>query len=131
MFDFPVTLNEDNTVEKKINEESRCALGPVTVKKTPFELELICDYEKAYDYFFVLFDAEGKMLERGQSGGINTYPIWDVDTSKVTVYICDYIESMDELKGYYYSDDYDEKSKEKMFQQLLEERSLYSEEIFF
>lgn len=130
-FDFPVTLNEDNTVEKKINEESRCALGPVTVKKTPFELEVICDYEKAYDYFFVLFDAEGKMLERGQSGGINTYPIWDADTSKVTVYICDYIEYMDELKGYYYSDDYDEKSKEKTFQQLLEERSLYSEEIFF
>ena len=43
----------------------------------------------------------------------------------------DYIEYMDELKAYLWSDDYEEKSKEKTFKQLLDERALYHKEITF
>ena len=49
----------------------------------------------------------------------------------MTVYVCDYMEYMDELKGYYYSSDYEEKAKEKTFKQLLDERCVYSEKVSF
>ena len=41
----------------------------------------------------------------------NTYAIQDRDISTVYIYLCDYYEYMDELKGYYWSDDYEEKAK--------------------
>jgi hypothetical protein len=41
------------------------------------------------------------------------------------------MEYMDELKGYYYSSDYEEKAKEKTFKQLLDERCVYSEKVSF
>ena len=47
------------------------------------------------------------------------------------LYVCDYMEYMDELKGYYYSSDYEEKAKEKTFKQLLDERCVYSEKVSF
>ena len=38
---------------------------------------------------------------------------------------------MDELKGYWWSSDYEQKSKEKTFKQLLDERSIHHTEITF
>lgn len=40
-------------------------------------------------------------------------------------------EYMDELKGYYWSDDYEEKAKTKTFKQLLDERAVASAEVHF
>ena len=45
--------------------------------------------------------------------------------------VCDYYEYMDELKGYYWSDDYEEKAKTKTFKQLLDERAVASAEVHF
>ena len=49
----------------------------------------------------------------------------------VYIYLCDYYEYMDELKGYYWSDDYEEKAKTKTFKQLLDERAVASAEVHF
>ena len=38
---------------------------------------------------------------------------------------------MDELKGYYWSDNYEEKAKTKTFKQLLDERAVASAEVHF
>ena len=38
---------------------------------------------------------------------------------------------MDELKGYYWSDDYEEKAKTKTFKQLLDERAVAGTEVHF
>lgn len=38
---------------------------------------------------------------------------------------------MDELKGYYFSEDYQEKAKTKTFKQLLDERAVASDTINF
>jgi hypothetical protein len=38
---------------------------------------------------------------------------------------------MDELKGYYWSDDYEEKAKTKTFKQLLDERAVADTEVHF
>ncbi|MBP7391436.1 MAG: hypothetical protein KA936_05355, partial [Blautia sp.] len=76
-------------------------------------------------YFAVMLDANGDIMPYGGvSNSNNTYAIQDRDIS--TVY-----EYMDELKGYYWSDDYEEKAKTKTFKQLLDERAVASAEVHF
>jgi hypothetical protein len=80
----------------------------------------------------VVLDADGELMGFGHQGGsTDEHPIAGHDVSEVTVYVCDYTEYMDELKGYYYSSDYEEKAKEKTFKQLLDERCVYSEKVSF
>ena len=38
---------------------------------------------------------------------------------------------MNELKGYYWSDDYEEKKKAKTYEQYIAEHALYQKEIVF
>ena len=61
----------------------------------------------------------------------NDVPVNGYDTSRIYVYICDYVEYMDELKGVWWSGGYDESVKGEVFKELLDERSLYSREIIF
>lgn len=129
-FSFDVTKNDSETVVKEINDVDENGLGLVSVTKTPFELTV--EDGGSYDYFTVVLDADGEIMENGTFGGdANVVAIQDRDVSKVDIYICDYMEYMDELKGYYWSDDYEENKKTKTFKQLLDERALYHKEISF
>ena len=47
-------------------------------------------------------------------------PVAEHDISKITVYLCDYMEYMDELKSHKYEDS---------FRELLEERAAYKKEV--
>lgn len=64
-------------------------------------------------YVAVMLDANGDILPDGgvANGNAGTYAIQDRDISTVYIYLCDYYEYMDELKGYYWSDDYEEKQR--------------------
>ena len=131
-FDFDVTVDHSETISVKANQEGNCDIGEIEVTKTPFELALYYDYNKAADYFVAVLDADGELMGFGHQGGsTDEHPITGHDVSEVTVYVCDYMEYMDELKGYYYSSDYEEKAKEKTFKQLLDERCVYSEKVSF
>ena len=55
-------------------------------------------------------------------GSSEALPIYGHDISTVTVYICDYVEYMDELKG---------KADQPGFKDLLEERAVYKKEVHF
>lgn len=129
-FSFQVNKNNEGTVVKEINDVDENGLGLVSVTKTPFEI-IIDDGNENADYFTVALDAKGDILGNGIGGSTNTLAIQDRDVSKIDVYICDYGEYMDELKGYYWSDDYETRKKEKTFGQLLDERALYHREIVF
>lgn len=129
-FSFQVNKNSGGTVVKKINDVDENGLGLVSVTKTPFEIT-IDDGSGNEDYFTVALDADGDILGNGIGGSTNTLAIQNRDVSKIDVYICDYEEYMDELKGYYWSEDYEIKKKEKTFAQLLDERALYHKEIVF
>lgn len=129
-FSFQVNKNSGGTVVKEINDVDENGLGLVSVTKTPFEI-IIDDGNESADYFTVALDADGDILGNGIGGNTNTLAIQDRDVSKIDVYICDYMEYMDELKGYYWSEDYETKKKEKTFAQLLDERALYHKEIVF
>ena len=126
-FTFDVTRNNENVIRKEINELDENGLGLLAVTKTPVEITV--ETEDNTDYSVVVLDADGNLMEHGDN--FNTVSISGHDTSKIDVYICDYIEYMDELKGYWWSNDYEERAKEKTFKQLLDERCLYHKEIVF
>ncbi len=129
-FSLDVEKNSKGTIVKEIGDVNDRGLGLVSVTKTPFEIT-IDDGRPGADYFTVALDANGDILDYGNNSNTNTFAIQDRDVSKIDVYICDYTEYMDELKGYYWSEDYENKKKEKTFKQLLDERALYHREIVF
>lgn len=127
-FEFNVTRSNENVIRKEFNDEDENGLGVIAVVKTPMEITV--EKEENLDHIAVVLDAEGNLMEMSSSS-FQTVSISGHDTSKITVYICDYTEYMDELENYWYSEDYEEKAKVKTFQQLLEERALYYKEILF
>lgn len=130
-FTIPVEKNDAQTVTKEIQAVDSEGNGVTSLTKTPFEITMNESGDTA-DYFPVILDADGKPMSFGKfTGTANTVAISDRDISAVYVYLCDYIEYMDELKGYYWSDDYEEKAKTKTFKQLLDERAVASAEVHF
>ena len=131
-FNVDVEKNTSNTVKKDVNVVDENGDGVLSITKTPFEITMkIQDPE--IKYFAVMLDANGDIMPYGGVANSNadTYAIQDRDVSTVYIYLCDYYEYMDELKGYYWSDDYEEKAKTKTFKQLLDERAVAGTEVHF
>lgn len=136
-FEISVVKNHADTVTKEIGDTDENGLGVISVTKSPFEITV--ETQEPSDgnapnkagYFVVALDANGDILPYGGSGSAETWAIQDRDTSKIDIYICDYVEYMDELKGYYYSSDYETQKETKTFRQLLDERALHHTEVVF
>ena len=131
-FSVDVEKNTSDTVEKDVNVVDENGDGVLSITKTPFEITMkIQDPE--IKYFAVMLDANGDIMPYGGVANSNadTYAIQDRDVSTVYIYLCDYYEYMDELKGYYWSDDYEEKAKTRTFKQLLDERAVAGTEVHF
>ena len=131
-FNVDVEKNTSDTVKKDVNVVDENGDGVLSITKTPFEITMkIQDPE--IKYFAVMLDANGDIMPYGGVANSNadTYAIQDRDVSTVYIYLCDYYEYMDELKGYYWSDDYEEKAKTRTFKQLLDERAVAGTEVHF
>lgn len=128
-FHFEVSKNNDNVIHKEINDLNENGLGVISATKTPIAISL--EIEQNLDYFVAILDANGDLMAQNVAGCQNTASVNGFDTSKIYVYFCEYVEYMDELKGYWWSPDYEQKAKEKTFKQLLDERSVYHTEITF
>lgn len=129
-FSFEVNKNDSETIKIDINDRDENGLGLVSVSRTPFEVMVDAGSPNG-DYYVTVLDANGEPMETNGGGSVMSYAIQDRDVSRVDVYICDYLEYMDELKGYYWSSDYEEKKKEKTYKQLLDERAVYHKEVAF
>ena len=126
-----VEKNTSDTVKKDVNVVDENGDGVLSITKTPFEITMKMQDPEA-KYFAVMLDANGDIMPYGGvSNSNNTYAIQDRDISTVYIYLCDYYEYMDELKGYYWSDDYEEKAKTRTFKQLLDERAVAGTEVHF
>ena len=131
-FNVDVEKNTSDTVKKDVNVVDENGDGVLSITKTPFEITMkIQDPETKY--VAVMLDANGDIMPYGGVANSNadTYAIQDRDISTVYIYLCDYYEYMDELKGYYWSDDYEEKAKTRTFKQLLDERAVAGTEVHF
>ena len=131
-FNVDVEKNTSDTVEKDVNVVDENGDGVLSITKTPFEITMKMQ-DPETKYVAVMLDANGDILPDGgvANGNAGTYAIQDRDISTVYIYLCDYYEYMDELKGYYWSDDYEEKAKTKTFKQLLDERAVAGTEVHF
>ena len=130
-FNIDVEKNTSDTVKKDVNVVDENGDGVLSITKTPFEITMKMQDPEA-KYFAVMLDANGDIMPYGGvSNSNNTYAIQDRDISTVYIYLCDYYEYMDELKGYYWSDDYEEKAKTRTFKQLLDERAVAGTEVHF
>lgn len=130
-FTIPVEKNNAQTETIEIQAVDSDGNGVTSLTKTPFEITMN-ESGDTFDYFPVILDADGKLMSFGKfTGTANTVAISNSDISTVYVYLCDYYEYMDELKGYYWSEDYEEKAKTKTFKQLLDERAIASAEVHF
>ena len=130
-FSVDVEKNTSDSITKETKAVDSDGNGILSVTKTPFEISLdVTDPE--FKYFAVVLDADGNLMSaNGTSSSAYTVAIQDSDVSSISVYLCDYDEYMDELKGYYFSEDYQEKAKTKTFKQLLDEHAVASDTISF
>ena len=131
-FSVDVEKNTSDTVEKDVNVVDENGDGVLSITKTPFEITMKMQ-DPETKYVAVMLDANGDIMPYGGVANSNadTYAIQDRDVSTVYIYLCDYYEYMDELKGYYWSDNYEEKAKTKTFKQLLDERAVAGTEVHF
>ncbi|MFV0528950.1 MAG: DUF4179 domain-containing protein [Lachnospiraceae bacterium] len=134
-WDFTLEVVNDPSKEQvvTVNEINETGTGIGVVTKTPYEVT--ADIQSAPGTvatakFLAICDAQGDLLDN-QGSGTDVYSTYGRDTSTIYVFVCDEIEYLDELKGYYYGPDYEEKRKEKTFAQYLTEHALYSKEITF
>ena len=131
-FNVDVEKNTSDTVKKDVNVVDENGDGVLSITKTPFEITMKMQ-DPETKYVAVMLDANGDIMPYGgvANGNADTYAIQDRDVSTVYIYLCDYYEYMDELKGYYWSDDYEEKAKTRTFKQLLDERAVAGTEVHF
>ena len=125
-FQIKASPDDSKIQTAEINETNEQGIGLESVTVTPFEIsvkELYTGEADPADYYTALLDADGKMIRMAEMGGSSeALPIYGHDISTVTVYICDYVEYMDELKG---------KADQPGFKDLMEERALYKKEVHF
>ena len=131
-FNVDVEKNTSDTVKKDVNVVDENGDGVLSITKTPFEITMKMQ-DPETKYVAVMLDANGDIMPYGGVANSNadTYAIQDRDVSTVYIYLCDYYEYMDELKGYYWSDNYEEKAKTRTFKQLLDERAVAGTEVHF
>lgn len=133
-FDIPIQIDNSRTVTMEINETNEAGIGLKSVVKTPYELTANELYEEGSDSncFMVALDADGNKLPYNASNGnCNNFAIQDRDISTVDIYILDYVQYMDELKGPERYSNNENKPDEEKWSTLLESNAKYHKTIHF
>lgn len=132
-FSFDVKLDGSKFQTVKVDRTNERGEGILSVEKTPYELTaqpIIPEGKAVTDYIVIICDADGDLLN-WQGDIADTFQTYGRNTDTVSVFLCDETAYMDELKGYYWSEDYAEKKKTKTFAQYLEEHALYWTQVTF
>ncbi|MDO4272522.1 MAG: DUF4179 domain-containing protein [Eubacteriales bacterium] len=133
-FDIPVTIDTSRTETLELHETNEAGIGLETVIKTPYELTIEELYEEGADSdnIVVALDADGNKLPYNDSNnGINNFAIQDRDISTVDIYILDYMQYMDELKGEERYSNNENKPEEEKWGTLLEKNAKYHKTVQF
>ena len=133
-FEIPVTVDTSRTVTLDINETNENGIGLKSVTKTPYELTVQELYDEGADSdcFLVALDAQGNRLPyNDSSGNTNNFAIQDRDISTVYIYILDYVQYMDELKGEENYNNNENKPDGEKWRDLLEQYAKYHKTLHF
>lgn len=117
-YDLTITQKDKASRVIEINQTNEAGIGIRNIELSSVEMTL--NTIEGIDTIAVALDADGNMIENGST---NAYElaIAGHDISKVYIYICDFDEYMDEIKGYRNP----ENNLGRSFQEVLEERALF------
>ena len=133
-FDIPVTVDDSQTEVLELNDTNDAGIGLKTVIRTPYELTVNELYEDGSDSdcFMVALDANGNKLPYNDStGNCNNFTIQDRDISTVDIYILDYTQYMDELKGPDNYNNNENKPEGQKWSNLLDQYAKYHKTLHF
>ena len=133
-FDIPVTVDDSQTEVLELNDTNDAGIGLKSVIRTPYELTVNELYEDGSDSdcFMVALDANGNKLPYNDSAGnCNNFTIQDRDISTVDIYILDYIQYMDELKGPDNYNNNENKPEGQKWSNLLDQYAKYHKTLHF
>ncbi|MDE6219498.1 MAG: DUF4179 domain-containing protein [Lachnospiraceae bacterium] len=117
-YDLTITKKDSASRVIEVNQINEAGIGVKSIELSSVEMTL--NTVEGNDTFAVALDADGNKIENGSS---NAYElaIAGHDISRVYIYICDYDEYMDEIKGYGVPGNHQDRS----FQEVLEERAVF------
>lgn len=117
-FELQIAQKDSASRIIEVNETNASGIGIKSIELSSVEMTLNVTGDA--DTIAVALDADGNKID---SGSTNAYElaIEGHDISKVYIYICDWDEYMDELKGYGVPGNHPGRS----FQEVLEERALF------
>ena len=133
-FDIPVTVDDSQTEVLELNDTNDAGIGLKSVIRTPYELTVNELYEDGSDSdcFMVALDANGNKLPYNDStGNCNNFTIQDRDISTVDIYILDYTQYMDELKGPDNYNNNENKPEGQKWSDLLDQYAKYHKTLHF
>ena len=133
-FDIPVTVDDSQTEVMELNDTNEAGIGLKSVIRTPYELTVNELYEDGSDSdcFMVALDANGNKLPYNDSAGnCNIFAIQDRDISTVDIYILDYVQYMDELKGEDNYNNNENKPEGQRWSDLLDQYAKYHKTLHF
>ena len=133
-FDIPVTVDDSQTEVLELNDTNDAGIGLKSVIRTPYELTVNELYEDGSDSdcFMVALDANGNKLPYNDSAGnCNNFTIQDRDISTVDIYILDYTQYMDELKGPDNYNNNENKPEGQKWSDLLDQYAKYHKTLHF
>lgn len=133
-FDIPVTVDDSQTEVMELNDTNDAGIGLKSVIRTPYELTVNELYKEGSDSdnFMVALDANGNKLPYNESAGnCNTFAIQDRDISTVDIYILDYVQYMDELKGEKNYNNNEKKPEGQKWSNLLDKYAKYHKTLHF
>lgn len=119
-FDLEITQRDSDARVISVNETNEAGIGLESLEISQVEMTMNVIEPAGTMVFAVALDADGNKLENG-SANVDELAIEGHDISTVYVYICDYDEYMDELKGYGIPGNHMDRS----FKEVLEERALF------
>ena len=100
-FAIDVRMNRDGEETVQVNETNENGVGIASVEKTDFEIKaelILPEGVDKFDYIIAICDADGKKLE-SQGQNAEVFSVYGRNTDTVYVYVCDFMQYMDELKG--------------------------------
>lgn len=117
-YELTITKKDSASRVIEVNKTNSAGIGIKSIELSAVEMTL--NTIEGGDTIAVALDADGNKIENGSSN-VYELAIAGHDISKVYIYICDWDEYMDEIKGYGVSGNQHDKS----FQEVLEERALF------
>ena len=117
-YELTITKKDSASRVIEVNKTNSAGIGIKSIELSAVEMTL--NTIEGGDTIAVALDADGNKIENGSSN-VYELAIAGHDISKVYIYICDWDEYMDEIKGYGVSGNQHDKS----FKEVLEERALF------